>query len=77
MYSNNFEKLIIQARQLDDGIEKLITTWKLPHVLIGCFGECTEETINYIKSVWNIIKNTQVSNIKYDLCHINIIILFI
>lgn len=31
----------------------------MPHVLIGCFGECTEETINYIKSVWNIIKNTQ------------------
>ncbi|KAF3426329.1 hypothetical protein E2986_06860 [Frieseomelitta varia] len=59
MCSNNFEKLIIQARYLDDGIEKLITTWKLPHVLVGRFTECTAETNCYIDAVWNIIKNTE------------------
>ncbi|KAK1121479.1 hypothetical protein K0M31_010282 [Melipona bicolor] len=70
MCSNNFEKLIIQARYLDDGIEKLITTWKLPHVLVGRFMESTAETNCYIDAVWNIIKNTEnsveqiLSNIK-------------
>ncbi|KOX77610.1 hypothetical protein WN51_09275 [Melipona quadrifasciata] len=59
MCSNNFEKLIIQARYLDNGIEKLITTWKLPHVLVGRFMESTAETNSYVDAVWNIIKNTE------------------
>lgn len=60
MSTNNFEKLIIQARYLDDGIEKLVATWKLPHVLIGRFAECTTETNSYVEAVWNNIKNKQV-----------------
>lgn len=60
MYSNYFEKLKSQARYLDDGIEKLNETWKLPSVLVGRFGECTEETESHVEAIWNTIKNTQV-----------------
>ncbi|XP_003702363.1 uncharacterized protein LOC100880375 [Megachile rotundata] len=59
MSSNYFEKIKLQARQLDDGVEKLIKTWKLPQILIGGFGECTEETDVHIGAVWNTIRNTQ------------------
>ncbi|XP_076243522.1 uncharacterized protein LOC143184863 [Calliopsis andreniformis] len=61
MYSNYLEKLRLQARYLDNGIEKLNETWKLPSVLVGRFGECTEETKSHIEAVWNTIKNTQVA----------------
>ncbi|XP_076630286.1 uncharacterized protein LOC143346243 isoform X2 [Colletes latitarsis] len=43
MCSNYFENLILQARQLDDGIEKLSEIWKLPHVMVGRFTGSTEE----------------------------------
>ncbi|XP_054011219.1 uncharacterized protein LOC128893886 [Hylaeus anthracinus] len=59
MCSNYFEKITFQARQLDDGIEKLTETWRRPQVIIGRFAECTEETNSHIEAVWNIIKNTQ------------------
>ncbi|CAK9804166.1 hypothetical protein ANTPLA_LOCUS3973 [Anthophora plagiata] len=59
MYSNHFEKLIIQARQLDNGIEKLSNVWKLPHLLIGGFAECTEETNSHVEAVWNVVNNTK------------------
>lgn len=64
MRSNNFGKLRVQARQIDDGIEKLNTTWKLPHVLIGRFAECTAESDFYTEAMWNVIKSTQVCIIK-------------
>ncbi|KOC70436.1 hypothetical protein WH47_00581 [Habropoda laboriosa] len=59
MCSNYFEKLIIQARQFDNDIEKLSDTWKLPIALIGRFAECTEETNSHIEAIWSVIKNTQ------------------
>lgn len=75
MRSNNFGKLRVQARQIDDGIEKLNTTWKLPHVLIGRFAECTAESDFYTEAMWNVIKSTQngieqtLSEMKKDSVH--------
>ncbi|XP_071858668.1 uncharacterized protein [Bombus fervidus] len=75
MRSNNFGKLRVQARQIDDGIEKLNTTWKLPHVLIGRFAECTAESDFYTEAMWNVIKSTQngieqtLSEMKEDSIH--------
>ncbi|XP_076675497.1 uncharacterized protein LOC143372810 isoform X2 [Andrena cerasifolii] len=50
MCSNYFEKHMRLARDLDDGIDKLNRTWKMPQVLIGCSGECTEETRSQIET---------------------------
>ncbi|XP_043256234.1 uncharacterized protein LOC122399544 isoform X2 [Colletes gigas] len=59
MCSNYFEKLVVQARQLDDGIEKLSETWKLPHVLVGRFTGSTEEANSHIEALWNDIRKTE------------------
>ncbi|XP_029032986.1 uncharacterized protein LOC114871360 isoform X2 [Osmia bicornis bicornis] len=60
MSSNYFEKLKLQARQLDDNIEKLSTAWKLPQRFIGGYAKPTEETNGHIEALWNTIKNAQV-----------------
>ena len=59
MCSNYFEKHIRLARDLDDGIDKLNRTWKMPQLLIGHSGECTEETKSQIEIVRNTIQSTK------------------
>ena len=66
MCSNYFDKQIRLARDLDDGIDKLNRTWKMPQVLIGCSGECTEETKSHIEIVRNTIQSTK-KKIEEDL----------
>ena len=59
MCSNYFEKHINLARDLDDGIDKLNRTWKMPQLLIGHSGECTEEIKSHIEILRNTIQSTK------------------
>ncbi|XP_015437613.1 PREDICTED: uncharacterized protein LOC107192791 [Dufourea novaeangliae] len=56
---NYFQKLMLQTRQIDKGIESLVEIWNRPHVFIGRFAECSEETNFHIEAIWNNIKNAQ------------------
>lgn len=58
MELNNFEKLTLQARRLDTGIEHLSKMSKVSN-LIGCIIEENKETNVHIEALWNSIHNIQ------------------
>ncbi|XP_076281395.1 uncharacterized protein LOC143209527 [Lasioglossum baleicum] len=59
MELNNFEKLTLQARQIDTGIEHLNKIWSKPDIFIGRFVEDSEETNVHIEALWNSIHSIQ------------------
>ncbi|KAG7211860.1 hypothetical protein KM043_011081 [Ampulex compressa] len=59
MSGYDFEKIVSQARQIDEGIDKLTEAWKLPNIFMRRYGECTEEKQACADSILNSIRTTQ------------------
>ncbi|XP_078047318.1 uncharacterized protein LOC144475365 [Augochlora pura] len=59
MESNNFDSLIIQARQLDAGIESLDNIWSNPKISIGKFTERSAKTNARIETLWSSMRTVK------------------
>ncbi|KAK2586419.1 hypothetical protein KPH14_010702 [Odynerus spinipes] len=54
-----FEKLIVLARKLDEGIENLQDAWQIPRIFVGGCADISDETRTTIESLKKSIQCTQ------------------
>lgn len=60
-FSGYFGELRHKAREIDEGIDKLAETWKMPHLLVGGYAERTVETDACLDELWKSFQDTSVS----------------
>ncbi|KMQ82766.1 hypothetical protein RF55_21935 [Lasius niger] len=57
-FSGYFGELRHKAREIDEGIDKLAETWKMPHLLVGGYAERTVETDACLDELWKSFQDT-------------------
>ncbi|XP_012527818.1 uncharacterized protein LOC105831903 [Monomorium pharaonis] len=57
-FRNYFDRLRRKAGEIDEGVERLAETWKIPHLLVGGYAERTAETDAYLEEMWETVRST-------------------